>query len=247
MAEKRIAMITGAAQGIGRAIANRLALDGLYVVLTDINGEMLREAENEIGKRGKCEAVELDVSSSKQVAETIESIEESLERIDILVNNAGIITHEALEDITDEVLQKVFAVNYFGTLYCCREVVPSMKANRYGKIVNISSITAKRGDNTTSPCYGSSKGAVAVFTKSLARHLGPFGINVNAVAPHAIMTPFMAYWDEDKKRGAAESIPVRRLGTPEDVAAAVSFLVSDDSSYITGQILNIDGGHFMDS
>jgi 3-oxoacyl-[acyl-carrier protein] reductase len=122
-----------------------------------------------------------------------------------------------------------------------------MKEQRYGKIVNVSPITAKRGDNATVPCYGASKGALIVLTKSLTKELDPFGINVNAVAPHAIDTPMMKAWDEEKKREVTEALPVRRLGTPEDVASAVSYLVSDEASFITGHVINVDGGHFMDS
>jgi 3-oxoacyl-[acyl-carrier protein] reductase len=141
----------------------------------------------------------------------------------------------------------VFRVNFFGTFYCCREVVPIMKKQKYGKIVNITSIAGQRGDNTTAACYGSSKGAMSVLTKSLARQLGPFGINVNAVAPHAIITPMMDYWGEEKRNEMKERIPIRRLGTPRDVAVAVLFLVSDEADFITGQIINVNGGYLMDS
>ncbi|MCD6318509.1 SDR family oxidoreductase, partial [Candidatus Aerophobetes bacterium] len=158
----------------------------------------------------------------------------------------GITARGSIEEIDNETLDRILTVNFKGTFYCCRAVTPIMKKQRYGKIVNVSSITAKRGDNTTAPCYGASKGAIATLTKSLARQLGPFGINVNAVAPHAIDTPMMKYWDEKKRKEASEALPVRRLGTPEDVAAVVTFLASDDASFITGQIINVDGGHFMD-
>ncbi|MCD6257524.1 SDR family oxidoreductase, partial [Candidatus Aerophobetes bacterium] len=167
-------------------------------------------------------------------------------RLDILVNNAGIIARGIIEDVTDEMLDKVLSVNFKGVFYCCRAAVPIMKKQKYGKIVNVSSITAKRGDNTTAPCYGASKGAILTLTRSLARQLGPFGINVNAVAPHAIDTPMMKYWDEKKRKAVIESLPVRRMGKPEDVAHAILFLSSDEAGFITGETLNLNGGYLMD-
>lgn len=243
---KKVAIVTGAAQGIGRAIALRLAKEGIFVVVTDINLEKLRESEKEVKKFGECLSLKVDVSCPDEVNKTVDKVIKKLGRVDILVNNAGITARGSIEKVDDETLDRILAVNFKGTFYCCRTVAPVMKRQNYGKIVNISSITGKQGDNTTVPCYGASKGAVATLTKSLARQLGPFGINVNAVAPHAIDTPMMKYWDEKKRREASESLPVRRLGTPEDVAAAVAFLASDEAAFITGQIINIDGGHFMD-
>ena len=243
---KKVAIVTGAAQGIGRAIALRLAKEGIFVVVTDINLEKLRESEKEVKKFGECLSLKVDVSCPDEVNKTVDKVIKKLGRVDILVNNAGITARGSIEKVDDETLDRILAVNFKGTFYCCRTVVPVMKRQNYGKIVNISSITGKQGDNTTAPCYGASKGAVATLTKSLARQLGPFGINVNAVAPHAIDTPMMKYWNEKKRREVSESLPIRRLGTPEDVAAAVAFLASNEAAFITGQIINIDGGHFMD-
>jgi len=243
---KKVAIITGAAQGIGKAIALRFAKKGTFVIITDINLEKLREVEKEINKFGKCSSLKLNVACPDEVNKIVDEIIKKFGRIDILVNNAGITANGSIEQVNNELLDRIIGVNFKGTFYCCRAAVPIMKKQHYGKIVNISSITAKRGDNTTAPCYGASKGAIATLTKSLARQLGPFGINVNAVAPHAIDTPMMKYWDEEKRKKTSESLPVRRLGTPEDVAAAVTFLASDEASFITGQIINVDGGHFMD-
>jgi 3-oxoacyl-[acyl-carrier protein] reductase len=163
------------------------------------------------------------------------------------VNNAGILPFGTIEEMTDEMLDRVFRVNVYGAFYCCREVVPLMKERKQGRIVNITSIAGQRGDNTTAPSYGSSKGAVSVLTKSLARQLGPFGITVNGIAPHAIITPMMDYWDAKKRDDMKSRIPVRRLGTPRDVALVALFLVSDEADFITGQIINVNGGYLMDS
>ncbi len=245
---KRVVVVTGAAQGIGKAISLKLLKQGNIVVLTDINEEQLHKTKEKMKEFGReCSSFTLDVSNPSEVKRAVNEILRERGRIDILVNNAGIAAFCKLEDVTDELLDKMLAVNFKGAFYFCREVTPIMKKQHYGKIVNVSSITAKRGDNTTAPCYGASKGALIVLTKSLAKQLGPFGINVNAVAPHAIDTPIMQLWDENKKREAGKSLPVQRIGTPEDVASAVSFLASDEASFITGHVINVDGGHFMDS
>ena len=245
---KKVVVVTGAAQGIGKAISLKLLKQGNIVVLTDINREQLNETEKKLSELGReCSFFALDVSKSLEVKKAVKEIIRERGRIDILVNNAGIAAFCKIEDVTDELLDRMLAVNFKGAFYFCREVAPIMKKQHYGKIINVSSITAKRGDNTTAPCYGASKGALIVLTKSLARQLGPFGINVNAVAPHAIDTPIMQLWDENKKKEVGKSLPVQRIGTPEDVASAVSFLASDEASFITGHVINVDGGHFMDS
>ena len=244
---KRVAVVTGAAQGIGKAITLKLIEQGNIVVLTDVNKEQLHKTEAEMKKFGECSSFPLDVSKPAEVKKTVKLILRDRGRIDILINNAGIAAFGKIEDVTDEMLDNVLAVNFKGAFYFCREVAPIMEKQHYGKIVNVSSITAKRGDNTTVPCYGASKGALIVLTKSLAKQLGPLGINVNAVAPHAIETPIMKLWNEKKKNEAGKALPVQRIGTPGDVASTVSFLVSDESSFITGHTINVDGGHFMDS
>ena len=245
----KTAIVTGSSYGIGRGVAMLLAEEGANVVVNySKSEERAQSAVSEIKEQGsEALAVKADVSQSDEVRKLINVCVERFGRLDILVNNAGILPFGSIEEITDEILDRVFRVNFYGTFYCCREAVPVMKKQRYGKIVNISSIAAKRGDNTTAACYGASKGAQSVLTKSLARQLGPFGINVNAVAPHAIITPMIDYWDQKKRDEMKERIPVRRLGTPRDVAVAVLFLVSDEADFITGQIINVNGGYLMDS
>jgi 3-oxoacyl-[acyl-carrier protein] reductase len=245
----KTAIVTGSSYGIGKGVAMLLGEEGANVVVNySKSKERAQSAVSEITRQGaQALAVKADVSESDEVRKLINACIERFGRLDILVNNAGILPFGGIEEITDEILDRVFRVNFYGTFYCCREAVSIMKKQRYGKIVNISSIAAKQGDNTTAACYGSSKGAQSVLTKSLARQLGPFGINVNAVAPHAIITPMMDYWDQKKRDEMKERIPVRRLGTPRDVAVAVLFLVSDEANFITGQIINVNGGYLMDS
>ncbi|UCB47124.1 MAG: 3-oxoacyl-ACP reductase FabG [Spirochaetota bacterium] len=247
--EGKNAIVTGSSYGIGKAIAVLFAKAGASVVVNySKSEEKALNVVSEITSIGsKAIAVKADVSKSIDVKNMVNTCVETFGTIDILVNNAGILAFGTIEEISDEFLEEVLAVNYKGTFYCCRETVPIMKKKRYGKIVNISSIAGQRGDHASAPCYGSSKGAMSVLTKSLARQLGPFGINVNAIAPHAIITPMMDYWDEKKRDQMKETIPIRRLGTPEDVAYTALFLVSDEASFITGQIINLNGGYLMDS
>ena len=245
----RTAIVTGSSYGIGKGIATLLAEEGANIVVNYTKSEeKAQEVVSEIVEAGHTAiAVRADVSKSEEVMYLIDTCVTRFGRLDILVNNAGILPFGAIEEITDDILDRVLKVNFYGTFYCCREAVPVMKKQKYGKIVNISSIAAQQGDNTTAACYGSSKGAQSVLTKSLARQLGPFGINVNAIAPHAIITPMMDYWDEEKRAEMRERIPIRRLGTSRDVAVAVLFLVSDEADFITGQIINVNGGYLMDS
>jgi 3-oxoacyl-[acyl-carrier protein] reductase len=167
-------------------------------------------------------------------------------RVDILVNNAGLLVTGTIEETSDDIIDRTLDINVKGVLYCIRAVTPIMKKQRYGKIISLSSITGKNGDNSTVFVYGASKGAVMSLTRSAARQLGPYGINVNAVAPHAVMTSMMRYWDEERKKRVADQIPLRRLATVEDVSSLIVFLASEKSSFITGETINVNGGYYMD-
>ncbi len=245
--EGKVAMISGAGQGIGKQIVLDLYSEGAKIAAFDINEEQVNNLKEEINFNNKKIIIfQADVSKSNQVNKVVKETVNYFGKIDLLINNAGILNYCSIEDTTDDILEKILSVNLKGVMYCVREVVPFMKKNQYGRIVNISSITGKRGDNNTSPCYGASKGGIITLTKSLARQLGPYGINVNAIAPHAIMTSIMNGWDEEKKNKMKELIPVRRLGTVKDVSSVVLFLLSDASAFITGETININGGYYMD-
>jgi 3-oxoacyl-[acyl-carrier protein] reductase len=243
----KVAIITGAGQGMGKQVAIDMSKEGAKVVAVDIEKSKVDEVEREIRKeKNECIAIKCDISSREEVDGMIQKTINTYGKIDILVNNAGLLTTGNIEDVTDELIDKTLDINLKGPLYAIRSVTPIMKKNKYGRIINVSSITAKRGDNTTVFVYGASKGALMTVTKSVARELGPFGITSNAVAPHAIMTKMMSYWDEDKKRNAAEKIPVKRLGTVQDVSNLIMFLSSEDASFINGETININGGYYMD-
>ena len=243
----QVALVTGAARGIGRAIAIALAQEGCGVVVSDIDEQGAVKVAQTIEAMGrKALAVRTDVSSLQDVRTLFQKTLQAFGRLDILVNNAGIIRRGSLEDHRDEDWELVLAVNLRGTYYCSREAVRIMKEQGYGRIINISSVAGKVGDITSAPSYGPSKGAVNTLTKSLARELAPFGVTVNAVAPHAIETEMSAEWSEEKRRAVISQIPVGRMGKPEEVAAAVVFLASPEAGFITGEILDVNGGYLMD-
>jgi 3-oxoacyl-[acyl-carrier protein] reductase len=166
--------------------------------------------------------------------------------VDILVNNAGIIARGTILELTPEIWKRVLEVNVNGTFHCCKAVVPHMIRQDFGRILNITSVAGKTGDVAAAPVYGASKGALNALTKSLARQLAPHGITVNAIAPHAIETDMSAEWSSEKRAEILRGIPLRRLGKPEEVAAAAAFLASEQAGFITGEILDLNGGFFMD-
>jgi 3-oxoacyl-[acyl-carrier protein] reductase len=243
----RVAIVTGAARGIGKAIAVTFLREGAKVAAVDSDKEKLEMLKREIGKEYKdAFTIARDITKSSDVKAMVVGVHKKFGRIDILVNNAGIIRRGTIETVTEEDWDRVIEVNLKGTFNCCRAVVEIMKKQRDGKIVNVSSIAGKLGDITSAPGYGSSKAGVDALTKTLARQLAPYGINVNGVSPHAIETEMSAQWSEERRREIIASIPLGRLGKPEDVAEAVLFLASDEASFITGEILDVNGGALMD-
>jgi 3-oxoacyl-[acyl-carrier protein] reductase len=243
----RVAVVTGAARGIGRAVAWIFAGEGAKIVLVDLEKAGIEALQEEVRKRGgEALAVPCDVSKASEVKEMIEKVLRIFSRIDILVNNAGIIRRGTIESVTEEDWDRVIAVNLKGPFICSKAVVDIMKRQGYGKIVNVSSIAGKMGDITSAPGYGPSKAGLDALTKTLARQLAPYGIHVNGVAPHAIETEMSAEWSPEKRKSIVEAIPLKRLGKPEDVAEAVLFLASDAAAFITGEILDVNGGFLMD-
>jgi len=245
--EGKVAIVTGAAKGMGKATAMEMCADGASVMITDIDKPGLEAAGKEIAAAGgKITTHACDISVRSQVDELIARTKKELGRLDILVNNAGLLLPGTIEETTDDIIERTLAINVKGILYAIRAATPIFKGQKYGRIVNVASITGKNGDNSTVFVYGASKGAVISMTRSVARQLGPFGVTCNGVAPHAVMTEMMKYWDDSKKQKMAESIPVKRLGTIEDISHLICFLASDDAGFINGETVNINGGYYMD-
>lgn len=241
----KVALVTGSARGIGFEIAKCLGEEGARVVLVDLVG-----AEAAAGRLKAvgldASACPLDITDMEAVDAAIASIVAEKGKIDILVNNAGIIARGSILDLSREQWLKVMDVNVNGNFYLCKAVIPHMIGQKGGTILNITSIAGKMGDITASPVYGTSKGAITTLTKSLARQLAPYGIRVNAVAPHAIETDMSAEWSEEKRRTVIDAIPLKRMGTAREVAEAALFLVSEGAAFITGETLNVNGGFLMD-
>ena len=241
----KVALVTGAAQGIGKAIALLLARNGADLVVSDINLEKAEETAKEIRAIGpKAMAVKVDVANWSDVERMVTGILEKLAKIDILVNNAGITRDKLILRMTEEDWDAVLGVNLKGTFNCTKAVVRHMAKQRSGKIVNIASVVGEMG-NAGQANYSASKAGVIGLTKTIAREYAQRGINVNAIAPGYIETPMTEALPEKAKEELRKLIPMERLGKPEDVAEAVLFLVSEESSYITGQVLNVNGGIYM--
>jgi 3-oxoacyl-[acyl-carrier protein] reductase len=241
------AVITGAARGIGKAIAFSFIREGARVALVDMDNKALEEVRKGIeSKQGQAVSICCDITNRAEVKQAVRQIHELFGRIDILVNNAGIIRRGTIQTMTDEDWDQVIEVNLTGAFNWCKAVADIMKKQGYGKMINISSIAGKMGDITSAPGYGSSKAGLDALTKTLARQLAQFGINVNGVSPHAIETEMSAQWSEERRKEIIASIPLGRLGKPEEVAEAALFLASDNASFITGEILDVNGGALMD-
>jgi 3-oxoacyl-[acyl-carrier protein] reductase len=240
-----VALVTGAAQGIGKAISLLLAKHGADIVVSDILLEKATETAKEIETMGrKAMAVRVDVSKLGDVEQMVDAILKQFGKIDILVNNAGITRDKLILRMSEEDWDAVINVNLKGTFNCTRAVVRHMAKQRYGKIVSIASVTGEMG-NAGQVNYAASKAGVIGLTKTIAREFAQRGINVNAIAPGYIQTPMTDVLSDKVKEDLKRLIPMDRLGQPGDVAEAVLFLVSDRSSYITGHVLNVNGGIYM--
>jgi len=239
----RIALVTGAGGGIGAAIASTLAANGCHVYLGDANPGAAASAAAACRERGY--AIALDVGVAQASAEAIERIVRERGRIDILVNNAGILKTGPVLEATIDDWDDVCRVNLSGVYYCCKAALPAMVAQRYGKIINIASVSAVKGGGVFgNALYGTTKAGVVALTKGLARELAPYGINVNAIAPGVTETGMVGplLTDESRRRVLA-SIPAGRFAATDDVALVVTLLASDALGYVNGVTIPVDGGY----
>lgn len=241
----KVAVVTGAAQGIGKTIAVLFAAKRLSLVLCDINLEAAEETAREIEEKGgNCLALKSDVSNFQDAEKIIKQAVEHFGSLDILINNAGITRDNVLLRMKEEQWDQVMAVNLKGTFNFTRAALKVMMRKKSGKIINIASITGMMG-NAGQANYSASKAGVIGFTKAIAREYADRGITVNAVAPGFIATAMTDAIPEKERDELIKQIPMRKLGTPEDVANAVYFLASDEARYITGQVIGVNGGLYM--
>ena len=241
--EDKVVLITGATGGIGKAVAKKFSEDKTKIALNDISAqkEKLKELVKEIGKNQKMAKYFLaDVSNFKEVQKMVEDIRQEFGRLDVLVNNAGITKDRTLAKMTQEEWQKVIDVNLTGVFNCTKAALPLIIQNQ-GKIINISSLVGLRG-NFGQTNYAATKAGIIGFTKSLSKELGRFGVTVNAIAPGFIDTPLTANLPEEFKITVKKLTSLGRFGTPDDIANVTVFLASEESSFITGAVINVDGG-----
>lgn len=245
----RIALITGAAAGIGRACSLKLAREGLSIGVLGRNIDECRQVVSEIeSKGGNAVALEADIADRQQVALAVERLRKDLGPITVLINNAGIADFKSFEQLSEEDWRRMFNVNVLGTFIVTQACLPDMKMARWGRIVNISSSSAQSG-SPFQVHYSASKGAVMAMTRSLAQELGAHGITVNNIPPGSVLGTKMSEANKSKfgidVEDLANSLPVRRTGVPEDVAAACAWLVSEEAGYVTGQTIGVNGGRVM--
>lgn len=243
---KQIAFITGATRGIGKQIAITLAKEGYNIAINyRKENEELKETKEQIESNNvECLAVQGDVSNFEDTEKMVKQIIEKYGKIDVLVNNAGITKDMLLMRMKKEDFENVIDVNLVGTFNITKNVIPYMMKQKSGRIINISSVVGVSG-NAGQTNYSASKAGIIGFTKSLAKEVGSRNILVNAVAPGFIETQMTENLKEEMKQEISKTIPLKRMGKAEDVANVVKFLASPDSSYITGQVINIDGGMLM--
>ena len=241
----KIAIVTGAAQGIGKAIASLLGERGADVVVSDLNFQLAQATAEDMRSKGiKCLVFQVDVSKIEECEKMAKEVVEKWGKIDILVNNAGITQDNVLLRMNQQQWDKVIEVNLKGTFNCTKAVLRYMFRQKSGRIVNIASVSGVMG-NAGQANYCASEAGIIGFTKSIAREYAERGIRVNAVAPGFIMTSMTESIPSKQREVLQAQIPLKRLGTPDDVAQAVLFLASDASSYITGHVLHVNGGLYM--
>lgn len=242
----RTVIVTGAARGIGEAIAGSFARHGATVIVADVDGEAAQHTAAQLAAAGEVRGCAADVSDSRDVHSLIDFARSLLGRVDILVNNAATTTTETIENTDEDAWRRVLDVNLTGPFLCAKAVLPHMRKQQYGKIVNIASVAAKRISFNSGASYTASKAGLVAFTRHLAYEAAPDGINVNAVCPGPVLTPMMErVSDSATLAQRRRDIPAGRISDPADQAAVVLYLASDAAAMVHGQAVDVDGGALL--
>lgn len=244
--QNKVAIITGAGQGIGKAIALTFANEGGIPVIVDQNGKTALSVESQVkASGGRALAYELDVSNVSGLKTMVEYVVAEFGTVDILVNNAGILHSTKIEDITEQEWDKMMNVNLKSTFFAMQQVLPYMKKQKQGRIINISSLAGRMGGYQNGVAYSASKAGIIGLTMAVARRVAEYNITVNAVAPGTTESEIIKQFSQDQQESLRLLIPLQRLGKPQNIADVVAFLASDKAEFITGATIDINGGMFM--
>jgi len=244
--DTRVALVTGAAQGIGLAVAQTLAKAGARIALADRQLEKVEEEALRLRQQGiKAEAFAVDVADIVSIEEMMKNVSARLGSLDILVNNAGVLSSTAVEDLSEQEWDRVFTINLRGVFFVVQKALPYLKQSSTARIINMSSLAGRMGGYETGMAYTASKGGVISLTYGLARQLAPYGITVNCVCPGTTQTDILKDWSESQIASLQATIPLGRLGQPQDVASAVRYLASEEASFVTGLLLDVNGGMYF--
>lgn len=244
----KTAIITGAAKGIGRGCAEALAGEGANVVIADMNYEMALEVEKELTeKKLSALALQADVSNVEDIQKMVDKAAGRFGDIHILINNAGIFHSTPIEDVTEEEWDRMVAINLKSVFFATQKVLPYMKKNDYGKVINLSSLAGRNGGVANGMCYSATKAGIIGLSKGFASRLAKYHINVNTVAPGSTDTGILGSLSEEETNRVLSTIPMGRYGKISEIVSAIVYLCSDDASFITGAILDINGGMYFPS
>ncbi len=244
--KNRVAIVTGSAQGIGLAIATRLCEEGAKVIIADLNDEKAAASSANLNKKGfETASVSVNVSDVASLENMVEFTNKTFGGVDILVNNAGILHSTPIPDVTEKEWDTVMEVNLKSVFFATQKALPYLKESKYPRVINISSLAGRMGGFETGLAYSASKGGIISLTYGFARQLSPFGITVNAVCPGTTKSAIIEQWSEAQINGLLARIPLGRLGDPTDIGASVAFLASDDGAFITGLLLDVNGGMYF--
>ncbi|MEA5002707.1 MAG: SDR family NAD(P)-dependent oxidoreductase [Christensenella sp.] len=242
----RTAIVTGGAKGIGRGCVELIAEHGGNAVIADMNFEMAKTVEDELVKKGlKAKAVQVNVKQVSDIEKMVKTAADTFGSVDILINNAGIFHATPIEDITEEEWDNILAINLKSVFFATQKVLPYMEEQRYGKIVNLSSLAGRNGGIANGMGYAATKAGIVGLTRGFASRLAKYGINVNAVAPGSTDTGILDGLSNSEIDALVKNIPLGRFGKIHEVAAAIVFLCSDDAAFVTGAVLDVNGGMYF--